>query len=249
MSRWITISACLSLLILTPLSAHAAERPQTLRLAQADESDLPRNIELKEGARIAEDAKSSDDKASDEKTRQIVTEGKEATPPPAKDGETAAPADAAKEAAPPAAAKDDAPPAAAAAKDDAPPPEAAAKDGAPPPGAPPPGLAAEGPGPGDIVVAVQTELHRVGCDSGPIDGVWGGQSREALAAFGNFAKVDVGDLAPTPQIYGVIKGKTAVVCPVEAEGEPPHHATTPPSDYGGGGYDHGGGGYGGGGGY
>ena len=78
---------------------------------------------------------------------------------------------------------------------------------------------------------------------------WGGQSREALAAFGNFAKVDVGDLAPTPQIYGVIKGKTAVVCPVEAEGEPPHHAPTPPSDYGGGGYDHGGGGYGGGGGY
>jgi peptidoglycan hydrolase-like protein with peptidoglycan-binding domain len=99
------------------------------------------------------------------------------------------------------------------------------------------------------VVAVQTELHRVGCDPGPIDGVWGGQSREALAAFGNFAKVAVGDLVPTPEIYGLIKGKTAVVCPVEAEGEPPHHAPPPPSDYGGGGYDHGGGRYGGGGGY
>jgi hypothetical protein len=239
MSRWITISACLSLLILTALSADAAERSQMLRLAQADESDLPRNIELKDGAKIAEDAK-----PGDEKTRQIVTEGKEETPPPAKDGETAAPADTGKDAAPPAAAKDEAPPEAAA-KDGA----AAVKEGAPPPGAPPPGVAAEGPGPGDIVVAVQTELHRVGCDPGPIDGVWGGQSREALAAFGNFAKVDVGDLAPTPEIYGLIKGKTAVVCPVEAEGEPPHHAPPPPSGYGGGGYDHGGGGYGGGGGY
>ena len=38
MSRWITISACLSVLILTALSAHAAERAQMLRLAQADES-------------------------------------------------------------------------------------------------------------------------------------------------------------------------------------------------------------------
>jgi hypothetical protein len=232
MSRWITLSACLSFLILTAPAADAGERPQLLRLAQADQSDLPRNIELKEGAKVAEDAK-----GSEAKTRQIVTEGKEGTPPPAKDGETAAPADAGKDAAPPAA------------KDEAPPPEAATKDAAPPPRAPPPGVATEGPPPGDIVVAVQTELQRVGCDPGPIDGVWGGQSREALAAFGNFAKVDVGELAPTPEIYGLIKGKTAVVCPVEAEGEPPHHAPPPPSDYDGGGYDHGGGGYGGGGGY
>jgi putative peptidoglycan binding protein len=241
MSRWITISACLSVLILTAFSAHAAERSQLLRLAQADNSDLPRNIELKEGAKVAEDAKPADDK-----TRQIVTEGKEEAPAAAKDGDAAPPADAAKEAAPAdAAAKDAAPP-----PTDAAPPPAAAKEGAPPPGAPPPAPVVEGPPPGDIVVAVQTELHRVGCDPGPIDGVWGGQSREALAAFGNFAKVEVGDLSPTPEIYGLIKGKTEVVCPVHAEA-PPHHEPPPPSGYGGGGYDHGGygGGYGGGGGY
>jgi hypothetical protein len=232
MSRWITISACLSFTILTALSADAAEQSQGFRLAQADQTDLPRNIELKEGAKIAEDTKSGDDK-----TRQIVTEGKEETPPLAKDGETVAPADAAKEAAPPAAAKDDAPP-----------PTAAAKDDAPPPGGAPPGPAAEGPPPGDIVLLVQTELHRVGCDPGPLDGDWGGQSREALAAFGNFAKVDVGELAPTPEIYGILKGKTDVVCPVHAEA-PPHHESPPSHDggYGGGG-DGGGGGYGGGGG-
>ena len=173
MSRWITIVACLSFLMLTAFSAQAVEQSQMLRLAQADDADLPRNIELKEGAKVAEDAKSSDDKSGDDKTRQIVTEGKEATPEAAKDGETAAPADAAKDAAPAdAAAKDAAPPA----KDEAPPPAAAAKDGAPPPGAPPPGLAAEGLPPGDIVLLVQTELHRVGCDPGPLDEVSGADS-------------------------------------------------------------------------
>ena len=87
MSRWITIVASLSLLILTAFSAQAVERSQMLRLAQADDADLPRNIELKEGAKVAEDAKPADDK-----TRQIVTEGKEGTPEAAKDGDAAAPA-------------------------------------------------------------------------------------------------------------------------------------------------------------
>lgn len=223
MSRWITIPACLSFTILIALPAHAAERSQVLRLAQADQIELPRNIELKEGAKVAEDAK-----PGDEKTRQIVTEGKVATPTAAKDDDAAAPADAGKDATPPAA------------KDEAPPP-AAAKDDAPPPGAPLPGVAAEGPPPGDIVIAVQTELQRVGCDPGPIDGDWGGQSREALAAFGHFAKVDVGGLAPTPEIYGLIKGKTAIVCPEEAEARP-HDDRPLPSSYGGGGYGGGGGG-------
>jgi hypothetical protein len=245
MSRWIIISACSSFLILPALSAHAAEPSQLLRLAQADDSALPRNIDLKEGAKIAEDAKASDDKSGDAKTRQIVTEGKEGTPPPA--NETVAPADAGKDAGPPAA-KDAAPPPTITEKDAAPPPAAAIKDGAPPPGGPPPGVAAEGPPAGDIVIAVQTELQRVGCDPGDIDGVWGGKSRAGLEAFGHFAKADVGELAPTPEVYALLKGKTAIVCPVEAEGEPPHHGPPHESGYGGG-YDHGGRGYGGGGGY
>ena len=99
------------------------------------------------------------------------------------------------------------------------------------------------------MLAVQTELHRVGCDPGRVDGVWGGQSREALAAFGNFAKVDVGDLAPTPEILAIIKGKDAVVCVAPVEAEPGEDAAVPaspskPYHGGGGGY----GGYGGGGG-
>jgi hypothetical protein len=94
-----------------------------------------------------------------------------------------------------------------------------------------------------VIVAVQTELKRVGCDPGTIDGDWGGRSREALAAFGHFAKVDVGKLAPSPDILEVIKGKAEIVC-VGPAPAPQHQAAPPPhDDYGGGGYGGGGGGY------
>jgi hypothetical protein len=168
--------------------------------------------------------------APDVTTRQIVTEGKDGAPAGAVAPAAAVVAPVTPAGAPPA---------------DAAPADAAQE--APPPGAVP-------PGPGEIVIAVQTELKRVGCDPGEIDGVWGGRSREALAAFGHFAKVDVATLEPTPEIFVIIKGKGALVCqaaagPVEVdEGAPPAAtAPAPPPHHGDGGY--GGGGYGGGGGY
>jgi hypothetical protein len=150
--------------------------------AAAQSDDLPRKIELKPGAAATA-------APSEATTRQIVTEGKDgapaaAAPQPAPAGDAAAPA---KEGAPPAAATPT--PGA----EGAPPAEAVQ---APPPGA---------PNPGEIVIAVQTELKRVGCDPGEVDGVWGGRSREALAAFGHFAKVEFGNLLPTPEILVVIK--------------------------------------------
>jgi len=69
-------------------------------------------------------------------------------------------------------------------------------------------------------------------------------SREALAAFGHFAKVDVGKLAPSPEILEVIKGKAEVVCVGPAPAAEQHAAPPPLDDYGGG--YRGGGGYGGG---
>jgi peptidoglycan hydrolase-like protein with peptidoglycan-binding domain len=98
-----------------------------------------------------------------------------------------------------------------------PPPPAEAAVPAPP--SPPP----QALKPEDVVIAVQTELKRVGCDPGEIDGVSGGQSREALAAFGHFAKVDVGELAPTPEILEVIKSKADIPCAAPACG-----SITPP---------------------
>jgi hypothetical protein len=69
--------------------------------------------------------------------------------------------------------------------------------------------------------------------------VWGGRSRDALAAFGHFAKVDVAELSPTPQILALIKGKTDAVCVASSEGAPPPESAPP---HHGGGY-YGGGGY------
>lgn len=73
-------------------------------------------------------------------------------------------------------------------------------------------------------------------------------SRRSLG--GHFAKVNVGNHAPTPEILGVIKAKTAVVCGAEAEGAGPPpavHQTEPvplhEQRYGGGYGGGGGGGY------
>lgn len=192
--------------------------------AIAANNDPPRNIELKPGAASPYAAgQTAADTSSGTTTRQIVTEGKDAPAEAPKEG-------AASEAAPAA-------PAPAAPPEAAPPPAEAAVPALPPP--PPPGLRPE-----EVIVAVQTELKRVGCDPGAIDGDWGGRSREALAAFGHFAKVDVGKLAPSPEILEVIKGKAEVVCAGPAPApEPEHHAAPPPhDDYGGGGYGGGGGG-------
>jgi hypothetical protein len=222
MSRWTTIFASIAIIAFS-LPAIAAD------------NDLPRNIELKPGAAPADTAgQTAADTSSGTTTRQIVTEGKDA---PAAEA-PAAPAPAApSEAAPPPAKAETAPPPEPAPAPPPPPAEAAVP--APPP-PPPPGLKPE-----EVIVAVQTELKRVGCDPGAIDGDWGGRSREALAAFGHFAKVDVGKLAPTPEILEVIKGKAEVVCVAAAPApEPEQHAAPPPhDDSGGGGYGGGGGGY------
>jgi hypothetical protein len=218
MSRWTTIFASIAISTFC-LPAIAAD------------NDPPRNIELKPGAASPDAAgQTAADTSSGTTTRQIVTEGKDA---PAEAPATPAPP----EAAPPPAKAETAPPPEPAPAPAAPPPPAEAAVPAPPP-PPPPGLRPE-----EVIVAVQTELKRVGCDPGAIDGDWGGRSREALAAFGHFAKVDVGKLAPSPEILEVIKGKAEVVCVGPAPAPEQHAAPPPHDDYGGGGYGGGGGGY------
>jgi hypothetical protein len=227
MSRWTSIFASIAIIAFS-LPAIAAD------------DDLPRNIELKPGA-AASDAADKTAEDTGTTTRQIVTEGKEApAPEPPKEGAASEPAPAAAapaEAAPPPAKAETAPPPEPAPAPEAPKPPAEAAVPAPPP-PPPPGLKPE-----EVVIAVQTELKRVGCDPGAIDGDWGGRSREALAAFGHFAKVDVGKLAPTPEVLELIKGKAEVVCVGPAPAPEQHAAPPPHDDYGGGGYGGGGGGY------
>ena len=230
MSRWTTVPLSVILLSLSAGVAAAAD-------------DLPRNIELKPGAVVPDGQTAADTSTSEDKTRQIVTEPAAAAPTDAagkpdtpKEGEGASTA---------------VPPV-------TPPPadKAAAPEGAPAGGKPPEAAAAAPPPrpspvtlrPEELALAVQTELKRVGCDPGEVDGVWGGRSREALAAFGHFAKVGVAELAPTPDILALIKGKSAVVCVASGEAQAPDGEAAPPPEPapshhdGGGGY-YGGGGY------
>jgi hypothetical protein len=226
MSRWTTLPLSLILLSLSAGVAAAAD-------------DLPRNIELKPGAVAPDGQTAADTSTSEDKTRQIVTEPAAAAPTDAagkpdtpKEGEGASVAT-------PAVPADKATPSEAAPAGGKP-PEAAAI-AAPPPGPSPVTLRPE-----ELALAVQTELKRVGCDPGDVDGVWGGRSREALAAFGHFAKVDVAELAPTPEILALIKGKDAAVCVASGEAHPPIGEGPPPPEaappHHGGGY-YGGGGY------
>jgi hypothetical protein len=210
----------------------------TLPAIAAD--DLPRNVELKPSAAPAAEAagRTAQDTGPGTTTRQIITEGKNSPP-------TEAPKDSTPAAAPGASVPAQAP--AALDKPENAPPAASAEEPKPPakaasPEVPPP--ATPGLNPEEVVVAVQTELKRVGCDPGAIDGAWGGRSREALAAFGHFAKLDVGKLAPapTPEILELIKGKVDVVCVNPA---PPERQMVPPAHHD----RNGGGPYGGGGGY
>jgi len=178
---------------------------------------------LKPGAAVATDTNTSEGK-----TRQSVTEpaaaketaptdaaGKPDTPKEGEGASVAAPAPAPAEPA------------------DKTPPEAAPAGGKPAEAAatPPPGPSPVELKPRELALAVQTELKRVGCYPGSIDGVWGGRSREAVAVFGHFAKVDVAELAPTPQILALIKGKSDAVCLASGEGHPPVGEGAPPPEH------------------
>ncbi len=88
-----------------------------------------------------------------------------------------------------------------------------------------------------LVIVLQTELKRVGCYHGQIDGEWGPGSSEALADFYHYGKVSISKFDPTPDALALVKGKKGVVCLAH---------DSPQDDYGEYGSD---GGYGGGGGY
>jgi hypothetical protein len=198
MSRWTIVFAGLAVVAFN-LPAIAAD-------------DLALNIEMKPGFEPVRKAtgQTAQENDSDTTTRQIIVQGT-SQPPADASGRTQPPTTGKAENAPPSAPAPEAP-------------KALDKAAVTAPLAP----AAPGLKPEEVVIAVQAELKRVGCYPGAVDGVWGGRSREALAAFGEFAKVDAGNLAPTPEILALIKGKVEVVC-VEA-GSPQHH-----DGYGGGG--------------
>ena len=64
----------------------------------------------------------------------------------------------------------------------------------------------------DIALALQTELKRVGCYYGALDGIWGRRSINALHAFGYFGKIKTNNFNPSETWIGRVKGKSKTVC-------------------------------------
>jgi uncharacterized caspase-like protein len=65
--------------------------------------------------------------------------------------------------------------------------------------------------------ALQTELKRVGCDPGKIDGKWGGKAKEALTEFARHIKVAMPAEEPTAVALEAVTSRKERVCPLECD--------------------------------
>ena len=70
----------------------------------------------------------------------------------------------------------------------------------------------------ELAKAVQDELNRVGCDAGTADGIWGRRSRDALAAFGDNARLDLASLEPSLELLDRLTDAESRVCPLKLFG-------------------------------
>ena len=66
----------------------------------------------------------------------------------------------------------------------------------------------------ELTLALQTELDRVGCNPGKVDGGWGTRSRKALVSFNQHAKLQLLTHVPTIDALEVVKGAKDRVCPL-----------------------------------
>jgi Caspase domain/Putative peptidoglycan binding domain len=81
------------------------------------------------------------------------------------------------------------------------------------PGAPPtPGSSPQG-----LTRALQTELKRVGCDPGSLDGNWGAKSRQALERFQRLSKLSLPSDEPTEAALQSVAGQMGRICPIACE--------------------------------
>ena len=81
-----------------------------------------------------------------------------------------------------------------------------------PASAPTPGSSPEG-----LARALQTELKRVGCDPGSLDGTWGVKSRQALERFRRLSKLALTSDEPTEAALQSVAGQVGRICPVACE--------------------------------
>jgi len=66
-----------------------------------------------------------------------------------------------------------------------------------------------------LVRALQTELQRVGCSPGVVDGEWGARVKSALEQFARTTRTSVATDAPTQAALEAVKGWHDRVCPLD----------------------------------
>ncbi len=66
----------------------------------------------------------------------------------------------------------------------------------------------------EVILALQKELKRVGCDPGAIDGIWGRKGRNALSKFAKHTKLSLPTGKPTMQAVAAVKRRKNRACPI-----------------------------------
>jgi uncharacterized caspase-like protein len=69
----------------------------------------------------------------------------------------------------------------------------------------------------DLPKALQTELRRVGCNIGSVDGNWNAASQKALELFNKHAGMRLDTKMATADALDVVKSKTGRVCPLDCD--------------------------------
>ena len=67
----------------------------------------------------------------------------------------------------------------------------------------------------ELVRSLQTELQRVGCDPGTVDGKWQSKTRGALTHFARLAKLELYTEKPSPAALDAVRGHKNRVCPLD----------------------------------
>lgn len=68
----------------------------------------------------------------------------------------------------------------------------------------------------NLIVALQVELQRAGCNPGPADGIWGRRSEAAVRAFAHDGELAIGSTAPSQNLLGILRSVPGRVCVQQA---------------------------------
>jgi peptidoglycan hydrolase-like protein with peptidoglycan-binding domain len=74
----------------------------------------------------------------------------------------------------------------------------------------------------ELIISLQKELRRAGCNPGPADGIWGPRSQRAVRSFSRDGDIEIASTDPSESLLEILKSKEGVVC---VQAPPP--TTTP----------------------